>query len=219
MASNNSPGVDAHAGSCLAKILKRLMVLGLAGLLLVVSVITLLRSLGSFLIVSDNPQKTEAVAVLSGGDISRIKEGARVLRELKGDYFIITETGYQLPEIGYSNTLNQKLEAHDLGVPSTAMLVTEQQVRSTLDEAKAVRQLAEAHGIKSVVVVTEPYHSYRTKLIFSDVFKGSEIKLAVQPVRGHWFRSETWFLSPKNWQLVVNEYFKLAGYLMGRLLK
>lgn len=73
----------------------------------------------------------------------------------------------------------------------------------------------EKHQYQSVIVVTEPYHTQRARMIFRDVFRGSGKVVCVHPVLSHWYRSGTWFLSLDGWQLTINEYVKMAGYLTG----
>jgi uncharacterized SAM-binding protein YcdF (DUF218 family) len=70
-------------------------------------------------------------------------------------------------------------------------------------------------GFNSMIVVTDPYHSFRTRLIFREVFRGSGKSIRVRPSSGHWYRSTTWWLSAQGWEATLTEYIKLAGFLVG----
>ncbi|MHC1784087.1 MAG: hypothetical protein AB9891_15260 [Anaerolineaceae bacterium] len=61
--------------------------------------------------------------------------------------------------------------------------------------------------------MTDSYHSFRTRLQFRDVFSDTDIKVLVRPVRGSWYRSTTWWLSPQGWEATLLEYFKLAAFV------
>jgi uncharacterized SAM-binding protein YcdF (DUF218 family) len=67
----------------------------------------------------------------------------------------------------------------------------------------------------SAMIITDPYHTFRTRLIFRQVFEGSEVDISVRPVREHWYRSNTWWASLEGWQVTILEYGKLAVHLVG----
>jgi len=106
-------------------------------------------------------------------------------------------------------------EAVRLGIPTGAITITEQAATSTLDEARAVRDLMASRGLQSAIVVTDPFHTFRTRLIFREVFEGSGIKIAIKPVRGHWYRSRSWWLTRQGRTATLQEYAKLFAYFLG----
>jgi uncharacterized SAM-binding protein YcdF (DUF218 family) len=101
------------------------------------------------------------------------------------------------------------------GVPAEYIITTQGRSSSTADEALAVRQTMEKLGLKSCIVVTDPYHTMRTRLIFHREFRGSGIRVRVHPVSEHWYRADRWFLSWRGWQTTLLEYVKLIAYLVG----
>src|SRR5262249_38139606 len=76
---------------------------------------------------------------------------------------------------------------------------------STRGEARAVAQLAAAHGWRSLVVVTSRYHVTRARMLFDRCFPGQ-----IRAVRGPWPLGQVG-------RVVVGETLKL-GYavLIGR---
>jgi len=131
------------------------------------------------------------------------------------DFAILTETGVTFPDWGtdYSNLM--RFTAIQKGIPANAILITEQHVDSTFDEAHAVLKLMNHRGFNTLVVITDPYHTLRTRLIFRKVFAETNIKVTIHPVREHWYRSKDWWLQLAGWRVTIQEYSKLFGYLIG----
>jgi uncharacterized SAM-binding protein YcdF (DUF218 family) len=94
-------------------------------------------------------------------------------------------------------------------------MITEGIQGSTHDEAEAVLRLMEQHQLQSVIVVTDPFHTQRARMIFREVFDGSGKTVRVHPVPNHWYRSATWFFSEEGWQHTLLEYAKMAGFMLG----
>ena len=176
----------------------------------------ILTAIGGILIIADPLKKADAVVVLSGGsDLSRMQEAARLYKDKYADMFILTETGQELRNFNESASFYFQLQAMDMGVPSGAILITEQHASSTYEEAKAVRKLLEQRQFKSCIVVTDPFHTFRTRLIFREVFQDSGITVRVRPVRGHWYRSTTWWTTAEGRETTIQEYIKIFGYFLG----
>ena len=161
---------------------------------------------GSFLIVGDKVKPVDAIAVLSGDEGERINEAVSLFRDNYGKYFIITKTDNE--EIGENLTYSERLKriAIDGGVASDSIFITSGESTSTFDEANAIRLLSKQRNIKSILIVTAPYHTRRTKLIFKQVFKDTEINVAVHPVRDSWYKPFSWYLSTEGWKLTIKEY-------------
>jgi uncharacterized SAM-binding protein YcdF (DUF218 family) len=181
-------------------------------MLLVVGILNLL---GAILIIADPLHEADAIAVLSGGgDLERLNEAARLSNERYARWFILTETGETtLPESNAHLSNDLRKEAISLGVQNENILITKGIVNSTRDEAKSLKDILRFRRATSVIVVTDPYHTFRTRLIFLREFRGSGIQLIVHPVQGHWYHSYDWFLSKRGWQTTLLEYLKLTGAL------
>ena len=175
----------------------------------------LLRGAGAYLIVADEMEPAKAVVVLSGGTESRMREALRLYNDNFGDVIILTETGEEIADLEVLHSFDMRIQLMNNGVPSGNILVTSIEVRSTMDEAKAVLDLMSRRQLSSAIVVTDPYHTRRTRKIFNDIFQGSNIDLFIRPVRGSWFNSRSWFLSLQGWQFAILEYLKLIGYTLG----
>ena len=166
-------------------------------------------AIGALLIVSDPVEPVDAVVVLSGGEGDRLALALEMHQMGYARYLVITDT---TPEA------NQLLiqEAIAGGFVVGDIILTTMQVGSTMDEAIAVRELAVNRGWHGVMVVTDPYHSFRTRFIFRRELRNSGITVYVRPLEGHWFRSPSWFFHPEGWRFAFLEGVKFFSYLFFR---
>lgn len=197
----SSQGRSANTG-CSELLIVFLVVL-LSPLLIYLSLV----SVGAFLIVADPIEPVDAIVILSGDSGDRLATAADMLERGYAYNLVITNT---------DRTANRRLarEAQALGFDRERIFITDLAVDSTLDESRAVRQIAQDQGWSSFMVVTDPYHSFRTRLIFRRELRDSGITISVRPVVGHWFRSTTWFFQREGWQMVFLEIAKLFNYLV-----
>lgn len=209
---NKSQQSRAKRGGCLLRtLILTLGEIGGAVVILIIGIIVgelLLWGIGGALIISDPPAETEAAVVLSGGADDRLEEAFRLYEEKSTKLIILTETGEDVPEYGSYSAI-QRFKLLDMGIPAGAIQVTERHVNTTRDEAHVVRRLIEPRGIKSLSVITDPYHSLRTRLVFREEFKDTDIKVYVRAVRGSWYRSSTWWLTPEGRTATLSEYAAL----------
>ena len=192
-----------------------LLAAALSAFLLLLAGEFVLRGMGAVLVTADPLEKADAAVILSGGDNTRIDEAALLYKEEWMDFVILTETGVSVPEwnTDYSNLM--RFEAIQKGIPANAILISEQHVDSTADEARATLKLMNTRGFHTLIVITDPYHTLRTRLIFRDIFPEGDIKVIVHPVRNHWYQSKTWWHHLEGWKVTILEYIKLAAYFLG----
>jgi len=163
--------------------------------------------IGAILIVADPIAPVDAVVILSGDDGNRLSMAADMRKNGFVDSLVITETSSEA-----SSRLAR--EAQQAGFAPGSIYITDLQVDSTLDEAIAVREYAQEKGWDALMIVTDPYHSFRTRIIFRRELAGSGIQIYVRPVVGHWFTSTKWFLRPDGWNYAFLEIIKLMNYLV-----
>lgn len=163
----------------------------------------------SFLIVEDQVEPVDAIMVLSGDEGDRVNAGVQWYKNGYGKNFIITKTDNEY--IGEGQTYSEKLQrmAIDAGVPADSIYITEGEASTTFEEAQAVKILANQRNINSILVVTAPYHTRRTRIIFADEFKDTDIKIIVYPVEDSWYRPISWYLSAQGWRQTFTEYASL----------
>lgn len=176
----------------------------------------ILWGMGGILIVGDSLQKSDVVVLLGGGDALRMEEAVTIYHDKLAGMIILTETGESDPETGILYSQLQKEEMLSQGVPSGGIEFTDEHGNSTYEEAYAVRKLLTQSGkVNSAIIVTDPYHTLRTRLIFRDVFRETKIRISVRPVRSHWYRSTSWWQSREGWRVTASEYAKVFAFFVG----
>lgn len=174
----------------------------------------LLRAAGAFLIIGDELKKGAVVVALGGGGDWRVEEAVRLIEQKWATTLILTEPGEIIPGEGPASRHFREVAITN-GLSPFAIILTEGVQRSTHDEAEAVLALMQKHKYKTVIVVTDPFHTQRTRMIFREVFDESGLVVRVHPVQNHWYRSDTWFLSWEGWDSTIREYGKILGFWLG----
>jgi uncharacterized SAM-binding protein YcdF (DUF218 family) len=187
----------------------------LVGLILVLAASSVfLTGMGAILVIADPVKKADAVVILSGGDKQRMEEAISLYEEKYAGTIILTETGSKVSGFDTEYSFEQRLALIDAGIPSTAILIAPEHVKSTREEARAVLDLVKNENTHGIIVVTDSYHTLRTRLIWREVFQNSGINIIVRPDRGGWYKSSTWWLSKDGWETTILEYVKLADYIL-----
>lgn len=183
-------------------------------LIMVVSRDIWLPFVGRFLIVADPVQLADALVPLAG-DRSRVVDAAKLLKHGYARWFVITDMWIDdtSPALKYVELV--KTQAAEQGVPENQIVVAPGAARTTYQEALNLRQLAKQRRWRSLIVVTSPYHCRRAQLILQEVFRDTEIDIIVRPVTDHWYSAENWWTTERGLQTTIEEYLKLALYLVG----
>ncbi len=174
-----------------------------------------LRGAGAYLIIADELQPANAIVIMGGGGEPRMSEALDLYRDKLSRIIILTETGEYIEEFDYLQSFDIRIQLMNNGVPAGNILITDSEVASTLEEARAVLKLMKTRQMNSAIIVTDPYHTKRTSIKFNDVFAEENIQLYFQPVTPSWYNSRTWFLSHDGWKYTVLEYLKLTAYKLG----
>lgn len=176
-----------------------------------------IKQMGNYLVVSDPLKAADAIAVLSGGGPERVEYASYLVTKKYGKKLIFTDTSTENPlGSGSMNDVMSKQAAEE-GVKRSKQYFAGDDVQNTLDEAKAVLKLAQERKWESIIVVTDSFHSRRTRLIFTDVFKGSGIVVRVNPVnvKDYWYDPAAWWKDPSSRRATITEYGSLLAYSLG----
>jgi uncharacterized SAM-binding protein YcdF (DUF218 family) len=161
-----------------------------------------------FLVARDPPRATDAVLVLAGDpDYERTRSGAQLV--LAGEARLLILTGGEPGPGDSAESLRQV--ALDLGIPPEAIRM-EQVSRSTHESMVAVQPILAREGIRTLAVVTSPYHQRRAVWAARRTLRGIEI--VSRPADPAGWRPAGWWKTPWNRRIVVGEYTKLAYYIL-----
>jgi uncharacterized SAM-binding protein YcdF (DUF218 family) len=101
------------------------------------------------------------------------------------------------------------------GVPRAQIEVLPQPVASTYDEARALKDYARSHNLRSLLAVTSAYHSRRALWTLRRVLADASVEIGLQPVAPGTEETPApaiWWLSARGWPSVAGEYVKLLYY-------
>ena len=161
-----------------------------------------------FLVARDSPRVTDAVLVLAGDpDYERTRSAVRFV--LAGQARLLILTGGEPGPGDSAESLRQV--ALGLGIPPEAIRM-EQVSRSTHESMVAVQPILAREGIRTLAVVTSPYHQRRALWAARRTLRGIEI--VSRPADPAGWRPVGWWKTPWNRRIVVGEYAKLAYYIL-----
>ena len=142
----------------------------------------------------------DAIVAISGGDTSaRTAEAIRLYKNGWAD--IIIFSGAAADPESPSNAKVMMQEALDAGIPSNAIYLDEES-QTTGENASATKDIFDARGIKSAIVVTSAYHTRRAGLEF-DRRTSADIRRHTAPHDSGW--GPWWWLTPYGWVTAVTE--------------
>jgi uncharacterized SAM-binding protein YcdF (DUF218 family) len=153
------------------------VVLGLAGILLLGGVLSLL-GVGRWLVVENPLERAQAIVVLSGRMPLRALEAAKLYREGYAPKVWVThssEPGATLEamQIAYlgEDFYNLRVLVHE-GVPADAIRVLEPPIINTADEIAAVSAALKEEKGRTVIIVTSKVHTRRVGILWHRLVAG-----------------------------------------------
>ena len=178
------------------KLIKR-VVLGLAGLLLLLVVAALIFP-QRFLTVDSGPATADVIILLGGGSHERYERAAELFKERAASRVIVS---------GYGDCEINRYLLIKAGVPAKAIQV-ENKSRTTRENARFTIGLLREQKVKRVILVTSWYHSRRALACFRHY--APEIRFYSRPSYFAFARAE-WSHNRIGNRFRL-EYLKLLGY-------
>ena len=179
----------------------------------------LLTAAGRYLVTEHPLAKADLVLVLSGQNLLRVPEGARIYHEGYAPKILLTN---ELKERGSEELLRLGIRIPDgqeraitlleaLHVPRSAILTIQERSDSTRSEMEAVARFLKTNPVKSIIIVTSKSHSTRASKIFSTGL-GSGVRLIMHPVPNDPFDPGQWWHDRTDAKDVLHEYEALADF-------
>ncbi len=100
-----------------------------------------------------------------------------------------------------------KEEAVKRGIPESKIHVKHS--TGTRADALQAKLLMSSLGLKSALVVSDPYNMRRLAMVFDHVFSGTGLKLTLVPTDQKRKSPDIWWLSPHSFVYVIKEWIKL----------
>jgi uncharacterized SAM-binding protein YcdF (DUF218 family) len=182
----------------------------------------LLTRMGRYLVVEHSPESADVIVCMMGENVGRGLAAADIYQKgLAPKVFVARE---EIPDgmaalekrgVEYPEPRDLLIDLlTELGVPREACLSADPFVVSTFEEVQAVRDVAQAKGFQSFIVVTSPIHTRRTYMTFRKVFEEEDVEIMMVPTGYSGFEAETWWKTHEYVQAVVVEYQKLVYYAL-----
>jgi uncharacterized SAM-binding protein YcdF (DUF218 family) len=189
------------------------LVISVLLVLIVVSYRGWLPLFAQVLVAEDPPAPADAILILGGGAGSRQLRALALYREGLAPWLISSGEAPHLPDFArsFADIGTDFLVAR--GVAREAILLLPD-TTSTRDEATASLALAQERGFRSLLVVTDDYHTGRSRLTFRRAFRGSGIEVRMVGVHPPWFQTASWWSEERPLLAVIGEYEKLVFYLL-----
>jgi len=137
----------------------------------------ILRFAGSFWVVDESPQTSDAIVILSDDDFDAVR-ASRAADLYRANWAPrVVASGRSLrPYASIAELMQHDLT--DRGVRADAIVRFPNRGRNTLEEAEAVSEFLASRGWKKVLVVTSNYHTRRARFIYERTLApGSELRV------------------------------------------
>jgi uncharacterized SAM-binding protein YcdF (DUF218 family) len=173
-----------------------------------------LTRIGAFLVYKTPLKPADAILVLGGGKIDRVLQGIELFKKQYGRTILFTgEEQYPL----YSPPTHWALEAQKValahGVPKEKIIAITGS-RSTYDDAVLSKKVCEQHKLRSLIVVSEPFHTRRAYYVFRKVYRKEHINVMICPTQESWYDPKHWWQSEAALLATNEEYVKILYYLL-----
>lgn len=130
---------------------------------------------------SDTPAQADAIIVLAGGNGQREVQASWLYHQGYAPTVVISCAFKEI--LGYYidiAALSRRLLRH-YGVPSDAILIQSERVRSTYDEAMGCAGLAQKYNWTTIIIVSDIYHTRRASLTFRQALRHLSVQVLVVP--------------------------------------
>ncbi|MFZ5391785.1 MAG: YdcF family protein [Patescibacteria group bacterium] len=164
-------------------------------------------ALGFFLSPQDRLLPADAIVVISGGETySRTSEGIKLYQKQYAPMLIFS--GDALDPESISNAAAMKkiaIEEYDI---SLSAIITEEYSNSTYENALNLKPIFDQNHIRSIILVTSPYHQRRSKMTFQYVM-GENFQIFNHSSTDDLWRKIAWWRNDRAIYLTTSELWKI----------
>jgi uncharacterized SAM-binding protein YcdF (DUF218 family) len=171
------------------------------------------RRLGHWLDVGQLPRNASAIMILGGDRDTRPFAAAQLFRQGIASRIIFSPEKPRA-DVSQKQMTEQRrvsLILETCGVPQNAIEVFGGPCVSTFDEAKAAAQWLRDHPQDDLIVVTNNYHTRRTRWVFGQVAPLQRIQFVSAPTDG--YGPDNWWLNQEGFALYFGECLKFLLYV------
>lgn len=179
----------------------------------------LLSSYAKFFTVNNFKTNADAVLILGGSADTRSKKAVSLFRDGFAKRILITHPAPPVKEyenIYISDFENLKRILDFENVPYTIVDNANGGAKSTFDEARDLIQFLKQYPLNRIIVVTDNFHTRRTKYAFDKVFSKSSCKTIIEiaGAENQIYDETNWWKTERGLSAYVSEGFKYIIYLV-----
>jgi uncharacterized SAM-binding protein YcdF (DUF218 family) len=173
-----------------------------------------LPAVGEFLVVDQPPQPADAIIVLAGNAPERLRHAESLYDAGLAPLLVVSDEEVRSQTLDTTWTALYRAGVVARSLPPGALIVVgDPPPDSTLDEATRVAALMQDRGLRSALLVTDPFHSRRASLLFGAAFRRRGLELRTSPGPDE-LDLPHWWTHAYSARMVVEEYAKLLSYLV-----
>jgi uncharacterized SAM-binding protein YcdF (DUF218 family) len=179
--------------------------------------VPLLQAMGRWLDVGQRPQRADYVMVLGGGEATRPFAAAALVRAHFADRVLVAHSSPPAADPAAVPVESSEINRRVLvarGVEPSQVSVLPGAATTTYDEATALASFLGTHPGARVLVVTDGFHTRRSRWAFSHVLgpRADQITFVSAPTDE--FDLNLWWRDQWGLAIIGAEYLKLAAYLV-----
>ena len=191
-----------------------ILVITFLAVLAFVTRVSWLTAIGNVLVVHDPLAPSDVIVVLAGNSPYRARHAEALYAQGLAPRVIISNE--PLSSHGVQTTwleLRQVGLVH-LTIPDDAIVPIPEVSDSTYEEAQHSRDIMQAHGWHTAILVTDPFHMRRATLTFRQAFDSAGLTVAASPADEGKNGVDNWWTDRNAIMRVAQEYVKLAYYVV-----
>ena len=170
-----------------------------------------------YLILKNNPVKSDVVILLLGSiNKERAEEAHRLITEgYAGTLFVPAQKKtFTISDNGSLSHYLKKLSNQNWLNPKREIKLNYQFQENTHLEIIAAKSMMDSANFTSAIFVSSPYHLRRIKIIANKVFIGKAYQLSFIPSYPLGKDEAFWVINKNTVAMVVSEYAKIAWFLL-----
>jgi len=179
--------------------------------------VSLLRSVGNYLICEDELSKSEAIFVLSGGTYDRGLQALKIYNDSISRKIICT--GRNIPKdfmamgLNYKESLITSVFLLRNGVKSEDLDILPFGT-STKEEVDLIVEYCKKHKLKKVIIVSNKFHTRRIYRSVRKAFVDNDLQVIINGAPSSNYLESYWWKYENGLITVNNEYIKLLYYFI-----
>lgn len=159
----------------------------------------------NFISPQDDLKKVDAIVAISGDKGQRTQTAIELYKKKAAP--LIIYSGAAIDPDSPSNATVMKMMAINQGVPDSAVLIEERST-NTRENARFTAKIIKDRKLKSIILVTSPYHQRRASVEFSQAL-GDEVEIINYSVQEDNWQNGGWWTDPTNLYFTASEIPKI----------